>query len=98
VTGPNRTDLRGQEYVPDVTGDPNPSQTCLNGPNWRDICVPVTGFRTHAGRPAGRVVLRVTSIVTGATSERFEIVKWFYIEADHDTGYDAAGRRHRPGR
>ena len=31
-----------------------------------------------------------TSILTGATSERFEIVKWFYIEADDDTGYDAA--------
>ena len=31
-----------------------------------------------------------TSIVTGATPERFEIVKWFYIEADDDTGYDAA--------
>ena len=31
-----------------------------------------------------------TSILTGATEERFEIVKWFYIEADDDTGYDAA--------
>jgi DNA segregation ATPase FtsK/SpoIIIE, S-DNA-T family len=31
-----------------------------------------------------------TSILTGATAERFEIVKWFYIEADGDTGYDAA--------
>jgi DNA segregation ATPase FtsK/SpoIIIE, S-DNA-T family len=31
-----------------------------------------------------------TSIVSGATPERFEIVKWFYIEADDDTGYDAA--------
>ena len=31
-----------------------------------------------------------TSILTGATVERFEIVKWFYIEADDDTGYDAA--------
>jgi S-DNA-T family DNA segregation ATPase FtsK/SpoIIIE len=31
-----------------------------------------------------------TSILTGATPERFEIVKWFYIEADDDTGYDAA--------
>ena len=37
-----------------------------------------------------------TSILTGATSERFEIVKWFYIEADDDTGYDAAARHHRP--
>jgi hypothetical protein len=32
----------------------------------------------------------VTSIVTGATPERFDIVKWFYIEADDDTDYDAA--------
>jgi S-DNA-T family DNA segregation ATPase FtsK/SpoIIIE len=31
-----------------------------------------------------------TSILTGVTAERFEIVKWFYIEADDDTGYDAA--------
>jgi DNA segregation ATPase FtsK/SpoIIIE, S-DNA-T family len=28
--------------------------------------------------------------LTGATDERFEILKWFYIEADDDTGYDAA--------
>jgi S-DNA-T family DNA segregation ATPase FtsK/SpoIIIE len=31
-----------------------------------------------------------TSILTGATDERFEIVKWFYLEVDDDTGYDAA--------
>jgi S-DNA-T family DNA segregation ATPase FtsK/SpoIIIE len=31
-----------------------------------------------------------TSILTGATAERFEIVKWFHFEADDDTGYDAA--------
>src|SRR4051794_30163988 len=31
-----------------------------------------------------------TSVLTGATDERFEIVKWFYIEVDDDTGYDAA--------
>jgi S-DNA-T family DNA segregation ATPase FtsK/SpoIIIE len=31
-----------------------------------------------------------TSILTGATEERFEIVKWYYIEADDDTGFDAA--------
>jgi DNA segregation ATPase FtsK/SpoIIIE, S-DNA-T family len=31
-----------------------------------------------------------TSILTGATVERFEIVKWFYIEVDDDTRYDAA--------
>ena len=32
----------------------------------------------------------MTSIVTGATPERLDIVKWFYIEADDDTDYDAA--------
>jgi S-DNA-T family DNA segregation ATPase FtsK/SpoIIIE len=31
-----------------------------------------------------------TSVLTGATTERFEILKWFYIEANDDTGYDAA--------
>ena len=31
-----------------------------------------------------------TSILTGATAERFEIVKWFYLEVDDDTGFDAA--------
>jgi DNA segregation ATPase FtsK/SpoIIIE, S-DNA-T family len=31
-----------------------------------------------------------TSILTGATAERFEIVKWFYLEVDDDAGYDAA--------
>jgi S-DNA-T family DNA segregation ATPase FtsK/SpoIIIE len=31
-----------------------------------------------------------TSLLTGATEERFEILKWFSIEADDDTGYDAA--------
>jgi DNA segregation ATPase FtsK/SpoIIIE, S-DNA-T family len=31
-----------------------------------------------------------TSILTGATAERFEIVKWFYIEVDDDSGFDAA--------
>lgn len=33
---------------------------------------------------------RGTSLVTGITEERFELVNWFYIEADDDTGYDAA--------
>jgi S-DNA-T family DNA segregation ATPase FtsK/SpoIIIE len=31
-----------------------------------------------------------TSILTGATAERFEIVKWFYLDVDDDTGFDAA--------
>jgi hypothetical protein len=43
-----------------------------------------------------------TSILTGATTERFEIVKWFYIEAYDDTGRSSRRqrrlwRRSRPG-
>src|SRR5215210_4924090 len=76
VTGPNRTDLRGLGYVPDVTGDPNPSQTRLNPSQTARIGGTSACRRrvsqTRAGRPAARVVLRVTSIVTGATPERFE--------------------------
>ena len=45
------------------------------------------GIRATELRPGKDVG---TSIVTGASPERFEIVKWFYIEADDDTGYDAA--------
>ena len=45
------------------------------------------GIRATELRPGKDVG---TSIMTGATAERFEIVKWFYIEADDDTGYDAA--------
>jgi S-DNA-T family DNA segregation ATPase FtsK/SpoIIIE len=33
---------------------------------------------------------RGTSLVTGITEERFELLKWYYLEADDDTGYDAA--------
>lgn len=33
---------------------------------------------------------RGTAVVTGATSERFEILRWFFVEVDDDTGYDAA--------
>ena len=45
------------------------------------------GIRATELRPGKDVG---TSIVTGATPERFEIVKWFYIQVDDDTGYDAA--------
>jgi S-DNA-T family DNA segregation ATPase FtsK/SpoIIIE len=38
----------------------------------------------RAGKDVG------TSILTGATAERFEIVKWYYLEVDDDTGFDAA--------
>jgi S-DNA-T family DNA segregation ATPase FtsK/SpoIIIE len=44
------------------------------------------GIRATELRPGKDVG---TSLLTGATDERFEILKWFYIEAD-DTGYDAA--------
>ncbi|HEY9476627.1 MAG TPA: hypothetical protein VIS06_22610, partial [Mycobacteriales bacterium] len=33
---------------------------------------------------------RGTSILTGATEERFEIVRWYFIPVDDDTGWDAA--------
>mgnify|MGYP006976750591 CR=1 FL=1 len=45
------------------------------------------GIRATELRPGKDVG---TSLLTGATEERFEIVKWFYVEADDDTGYDAA--------
>ncbi|TQM43928.1 cell division protein FtsK [Pseudonocardia cypriaca] len=45
------------------------------------------GIRASELRPGKDVG---TSLLTGATEERFEILKWFYIEADDDTGYDAA--------
>jgi DNA segregation ATPase FtsK/SpoIIIE, S-DNA-T family len=45
------------------------------------------GIRATELRPGKDVG---TSLLTGATEERFEILKWFYIEADDDTGYDAA--------
>jgi len=35
-----------------------------------------------------------TCVLTGATTERFEILKWFYIEANDDSGYDAATEGH----
>lgn len=45
------------------------------------------GIRATELRP-GRD--RGTAVVAGATAERFEILKWFYVEVDDDTGYDAA--------
>lgn len=33
---------------------------------------------------------RGTSLLTGVTDERFELLNWFYLEADDDTGFDAA--------
>lgn len=45
------------------------------------------GIRATELRPGKDVG---TSVLTGATSERFEIIKWFYIEVDDDTGFDAA--------
>lgn len=45
------------------------------------------GIRATELRPGKDVG---TSVLTGATAERFEIVKWFYIEVDDDTGFDAA--------
>ncbi len=33
---------------------------------------------------------RGTSLLTGATGERFEIVRWFFVPVDDDAGWDAA--------
>jgi S-DNA-T family DNA segregation ATPase FtsK/SpoIIIE len=33
---------------------------------------------------------RGTSLLTGATSERFEILRWFFVPVDDDAGWDAA--------
>lgn len=33
---------------------------------------------------------RGTSVLTGATAERFEILKWFFIPVNDETGWDAA--------
>src|SRR6187551_358586 len=45
------------------------------------------GIRATELRPGKDVG---TSVVTGATTERFELMKWFFIEVDDDRGYDAA--------
>lgn len=45
------------------------------------------GIRATELRPGKDVG---TSVFTGATPERFEIVKWFYLDVDDDAGYDAA--------
>jgi len=45
------------------------------------------GIRATELRPGKDVG---TSVLTGATEERFEILKWFYIEVDDDRGFDAA--------
>ncbi|MGH3828063.1 MAG: cell division protein FtsK, partial [Pseudonocardiaceae bacterium] len=44
----------------------------------------VRATELRAGKDVG------TSVLTGATPERFEIMKWFFIEVNDDTGYDAA--------
>ena len=33
---------------------------------------------------------RGTSLITGVSDSQFEVLKWFFIEVDDDTGYDAA--------
>ena len=33
---------------------------------------------------------RGTSIITGVSDAQFELLKWFFVEVDDDTGYDAA--------
>ena len=45
------------------------------------------GIRATELRP-GRD--RGTSLVTGISDAQFELLKWYYVEVDDDTGYDAA--------
>jgi len=45
------------------------------------------GIRATELRP-GRDVGR--SLITGVSDAQFEIMKWYYVEVDDDTGYDAA--------
>jgi S-DNA-T family DNA segregation ATPase FtsK/SpoIIIE len=66
---------------------------CFHVKNWRSN----DGFLGDGSFQAGirATELRAdrdrgTSLLTGATSERFEIVRWYYIPADDDAGWDAA--------
>lgn len=45
------------------------------------------GIRATELRP-GRD--RGTSLVTGISDSQFELLKWYFVEVDDDTGYDAA--------
>jgi len=45
------------------------------------------GIRATELRP-GRD--RGTSLITGVSDEQFELVKWYFVAVDDDTGYDAA--------
>jgi S-DNA-T family DNA segregation ATPase FtsK/SpoIIIE len=45
------------------------------------------GIRATELRP-GRD--RGTSVITGVSDEQFELLRWYFVEVDDDTGYDAA--------
>lgn len=45
-------------------------------------CIRATELRP--GRDRG------TSLITGVSDEQFELLRWYFIEVDDDTGYDAA--------
>ena len=45
------------------------------------------GIRATELRP-GRD--RGTSLITGVSEAQFELLRWFFVEVDDDTGYDAA--------
>jgi DNA segregation ATPase FtsK/SpoIIIE, S-DNA-T family len=47
----------------------------------------VAALRTTELRP-GRD--RGTSIITGVSDAQFELLRWFFVQVDDDTGYDAA--------
>ncbi len=51
----------------------------------RSGCTP--GIRATDLRP-GRD--RGTSLITGVSDAQFELLRWYFVEVDDDTGYDAA--------
>ena len=51
------------------------------------------GIRATELRP-GRD--RGTSLVTGVSDAQFELLRWYFVEVDDDTGFDAAAEADRP--
>jgi S-DNA-T family DNA segregation ATPase FtsK/SpoIIIE len=67
--------------------------TCFAVKSWRandgflgdgSFAAGIRATELRPGRDKGR------SLVTGVSDAQFELLKWYYIEADDNTGYDAA--------
>lgn len=54
----------------------------VHGSSWTLPTLRATELRP--GRDRG------TSIITGVSDAQFELLRWFFVEVDEDTGYDAA--------